>query len=118
MICASEVGTIYVDPITVVSKGRLQPGKMLLVDTLEGRVVDDRELKQGICTQKPFGKWLKEEMLTMNALRDWVIRSGRWRKHTLDPHPVTEDKRMLAFGFTIEQLNMIVLPLVSLVISM
>ncbi|KAJ3300990.1 glutamate synthase [NADH], partial [Blyttiomyces sp. JEL0837] len=113
MICASEVGTIYVDPLTIVSKGRLQPGKMLLVDTVEGRVVDDKELKHNICTQKPFGKWLKEEMLTMTALRDWVIRSGRFRKHVLDPHSVTEDKRMLAFGFTIEQLTMIVTPMVT-----
>ena len=112
MICASEVGTIFVDPATIISKGRLQPGKMLLVDTLEGRVVDDAELKHKICTQKPFGKWIKEEMVTMTALRDWVIRSGRWKKHSLDPYPVTEDKRMLAFGFTIEHLYMIVAPMV------
>lgn len=113
MICASEVGTIYVDPLTIVSKGRLQPGKMLLVDTLEGRVVDDKELKLNICAKKPFGKWIKEEMVTMSALKDWVIRSGRWRKHTLDPFSVTEDKRMLAFGFTIEHLNMVIAPMVN-----
>ncbi|KAJ3404881.1 glutamate synthase [NADH], partial [Chytridiales sp. JEL 0842] len=107
MICASEVGTIFVDPSIIVSKGRLQPGKMLLVDTMEGRVVDDRELKKTICSQKPFGKWLKDEMLTMQNLKDWAIRSGRYKKHVLDPKPVIEDRRMLAFGFTIEQLNMI-----------
>jgi glutamate synthase (NADPH/NADH) len=112
MICASEVGTIFVDPAIVLSKGRLQPGKMLLVDTAEGRVVDDKELKKNICSQKPFGKWLKDELLTINNLKDWAIRSGRYKKHVLDPHPVFEDKRMLAFGFTIEQLNMIVTPMV------
>ncbi|KAJ3114572.1 glutamate synthase [NADH] [Phlyctochytrium bullatum] len=113
MICASEVGTIYVDPAIVVSKGRLRPGKMLLVDTLEGRIVDDRELKHHTATQKPFGKWIKDEMLTISALRDWVIRSGRWKKHMLDHHPIAEDKRMLAFGFTIEQLTLIVSPMVN-----
>ncbi|KAJ1554396.1 glutamate synthase [NADH], partial [Cladochytrium tenue] len=113
MICASEVGTMYVDPLTVLSKGRLQPGKMLLVDTVEGRVVDDRELKMSVCSKKPFGKWIKEEMLTMAALRDWVIRSGRWRRHVLDTTSITDDKRMLAFGFNMEQLNMVIAPMVN-----
>ncbi|KAI8846077.1 putative glutamate synthase Glt1 [Chytridium lagenaria] len=113
MICASEVGTIYVDPSIVISKGRLRPGKMLLVDTLEGRIVDDKELKHQSATQKPFGKWIKDELVTMQNLRDWVIRSGKWKKHQLDHHPIAEDKRMLAFGFTIEQLTLIVTPMVN-----
>ncbi|KAJ3207129.1 glutamate synthase [NADH] [Dinochytrium kinnereticum] len=113
MICASEVGTIQIDPSIVIHKGRLRPGKMLLVDTLEGRIVDDKELKHQSATQKPFGKWIKDEMITMSALRDWVIRSGRWKKHMLDHFPIAEDKRMLAFGFTIEQLTLVVSPMVN-----
>ncbi|KNC98096.1 glutamate synthase, NADH/NADPH, small subunit [Spizellomyces punctatus DAOM BR117] len=113
MICASEVGTIFVKPETIVSKGRLQPGKMLLVDTEEGRVVDDRELKMRICTERPFGTWIKDNMLSMEDVRKFAQRSGAFHKPALDEHSVAEDKRMLAFGFTIEQLNMLIMPMVA-----
>lgn len=82
MICASEVGTIHVDPAIVTAKGRLQPGKMLLVDTQEGRVVDDGELKMSICSSKPFGEWLNRHLIPMEAIRAKVI-SGHHQLLTL-----------------------------------
>ncbi|RKO91909.1 hypothetical protein BDK51DRAFT_18838 [Blyttiomyces helicus] len=113
MICASEVGTIPIAPSVILSKGRLQPGKMLLVDTLEGRIVDDRELKMQICTKRPFGKWVKENLVELDDIREWFAGSGLHRAYAPDPHPVVEDKRMLAFGFTLEQLSMVVAPMVT-----
>ncbi|KAI8586136.1 hypothetical protein BDZ88DRAFT_311821 [Geranomyces variabilis] len=113
MICASEVGTIPVKTETITTKGRLQPGKMLLVDTLEGRVVDDRELKMRISTGNPFGQWIKDNMLTMADVTKFAARNGQFQKHVLDETTISEDKRMLAFGFTIEQLNMLITPMVA-----
>ena len=113
MVCASEVGTIAMDPDVIVSKGRLQPGKMLLVDTVEGRVVDDHELKMDICNHRPFGTWVDKNLLTMEGLCEWMKKNVRQKKHVLDLNSVTEDKRMLAFGFTLEQLTMIITPMVT-----
>ena len=55
MICASEVGTIHVEPSEIIHKGRLKPGRMLLVDTEQGCVVDDIQLKKETCARMPFG---------------------------------------------------------------
>ncbi|KAJ3033455.1 glutamate synthase [NADH] [Rhizophlyctis rosea] len=113
MICASEVGTIPIVPETVVQKGRLQPGKMLLVDTEEGRVVDDKELKMKICSEKPFDKWVADNLLTLQSLKEWAEKEGKIQAPVLDESKVNTDKRMYAFGFTVEQLNMIVTPMVN-----
>lgn len=115
MICASEVGTIPIDPSIVIHKGRLQPGKMLLVDTVEGRVVDDAELKARIATKHPFRKWVETELLTMDSIKECVVaKKGPLPELTswVDEVPLSQDSRMLAFGFTLEQLNMIITPMV------
>ncbi|KAJ8327840.1 glutamate synthase [NADH] [Batrachochytrium dendrobatidis] len=108
MICASEVGTIPVDPETIVSKGRLQPGKMLLVDTVEGRVVEDTELKNTIGSKRDFAKWVRDYTINMADISLWANQGGIKRTHRLDETTVTQDKRMLAFNFTLEQLTTIV----------
>ena len=114
MICASEVGTISVATDTIVSKGRLQPGKMLLVDTKEGRIVDDRELKMKICSSRPFGQWIEDNMISMTAIKDWVTKNGRKQRFSVGPTPVIEDRRLLAFGFTLEQLTLLIVPMVCI----
>ena len=68
IICASEVGTIIIDPERIVQKGRLQPGKMLLVDTLAGRIVDDAELKRTVSGRQDFRSWLHQELLTLPGI--------------------------------------------------
>lgn len=113
MVCASEVGTLNIPPETVVSKGRLQPGKMLLVDTLEGRVVDDEELKMTVSRRRPYERWVEDYRITMNSIKDAVIRSGRYRARVVDDLPILSDTKMIAFGFNLEHLNMIVKPMVS-----
>ena len=64
---ASEVGVLDVDPATVISKGRLQPGKMF-VDLEKGAIISDDELKQEICTRQTYGKWLKEIKVRLQDL--------------------------------------------------
>jgi glutamate synthase (NADPH/NADH) len=112
VICASEVGTIPLPNESIIQKGRLQPGKMLLIDTLEGRIVDDEELKFKISNSRPFSRWIRERMITMGDIKQWVLTSGNFKKHVLDPSSVTQDRRMLAFAFTLEQVTMIITPMV------
>src|SRR5436305_10588938 len=68
VIMASEVGALDIPPEDVVLKGRLEPGKMFLVDLEQGRIVDDEELKHRIATAKPYGKWLREYMVPLAEL--------------------------------------------------
>ncbi|KAG0086967.1 glutamate synthase [NADH] [Podila epicladia] len=109
MICASEVGTIDIAPERILEKGRLQPGKMLLVDTREGRVVEDRELKMSIASRHNFRNWIDEQMLSLDEA---VASSPKLDSlAALDHTPLTQDPRMLAFKFTIEQLNLLIMPM-------
>ncbi|KAG0026917.1 glutamate synthase [NADH], partial [Podila clonocystis] len=111
MICASEVGTMNIAPERILEKGRLQPGKMLLVDTLEGRVVDDRELKLSIASRQNFRKWVDEQMLSMDEV---VAKAPKFDiMSTIDDLSVTQDPRLLAFKLTIEQLNLLLLPMTT-----
>ncbi|KAG0078517.1 glutamate synthase [NADH] [Podila epicladia] len=111
MICASEVGTMNIAPERILEKGRLQPGKMLLVDTLEGRVVDDRELKLSIASRQNFRKWVDEQMLSMDEV---VAKAPKFDiMSTIDDLSLTQDPRLLAFKLTIEQLNLLLLPMTT-----
>lgn len=112
MICASEVGTLAIDPATIVSKGRLRPGKMLVVDTYRGYVVEDKEIKTTACRRQPFDRWIKDNMLRMEDLRAHAKKNPSLKEHRLDFYPVTEDPRFKAFGLNLEQLNTILLPMV------
>ncbi|OAT73175.1 glutamate synthase large subunit [Parageobacillus thermoglucosidasius] len=68
IIFSSEVGVIDVDPNNVLYKDRLSPGKMLLVDLEQGRIISDEEIKQEIAKEKPYRKWLNEQMMTLDEL--------------------------------------------------
>ncbi|KAG1151514.1 hypothetical protein G6F38_001223 [Rhizopus arrhizus] len=109
MICASEVGTVFIDPETIVEKGRLKPGRMLLVDTVEGVIVDDKQLKLQTATKRNFSDWVKNQNI---VLKDIVDRSPTYT-YDLDPTTVQADPRLKAFGYTLEQLNLIMVPLAS-----
>ncbi|CAO3641354.1 unnamed protein product [Cunninghamella blakesleeana] len=110
MICASEVGTVYVDPDTIIQKGRLQPGRMLLVDTVEGKLVDDKQLKLQTASKRNFSEWIKKQKI---HLKDIVDKAHANYVPTLDDSTVNTDPRLRAFGYTLEQLNLILLPLAS-----
>lgn len=100
VIMASEVGVLDVDPAKVVTKGRLQPGKMFVVDLEQGRIISDDELKKEICNRQPYGKWLRENKV---RLQDLPEPGGSFHKYD----PVTFLKRQISFGYTSEDLRVI-----------
>ena len=102
VIMASEVGVLPVDPATVVRKGRLEPGRMFLVDTKKGRIVDDAELKEEIATGNPYGEWLDKNRILFADLAEGVATA-----------PVTGDRlieQQRAFGYTFEDKRLILGP--------
>lgn len=113
MVCASEVGALYVAPEKIVQKGRLKPGRMLLVDTLEGRIVDDKELKRATAAKQNFASWVEAHVLHVPNIVKRVRRSHTRLEPVLDDAPLSVDPKLLAFGFTVEQLSLLVLPMLS-----
>ena len=104
VIMASEVGVIPVDPANVRSKGRLQPGRLFLVDFEQGRIVPDDEIKSEFATQRPYGDWLKNQRIELDDIAAAGEAAG------LDEATLLQ--RMQAFGFTTETLQFMLLPLV------
>jgi len=82
IVCASEVGTISIEPERIVQKGRLQPGRMLLVDTLVGRIVDDNELKHTVANRHDFRTWIEKQLLTLPAIYSQLAEKGTELSHT------------------------------------
>jgi len=103
VIMASEAGVLPVKPEDVKRKGRLQPGKILLVDTVEGRIVSDREIKRSLYGRNPYQLWLKENQITLDQLADPP------REHAADHSTLV--RRQRAFGYTAEDLRMILAPM-------
>src|SRR5947209_6263926 len=103
IIMASETGVLPVKPENVKLKGRLQPGKMLLVDTAEGRIISDKELKRSLYERNPYELWLKENQITLDQLADPP------REHGSDPDTIL--RRQRAFGYTDEDVKMILGPM-------
>ncbi|MEX0777539.1 MAG: glutamate synthase large subunit [Phycisphaeraceae bacterium] len=105
VIMASEVGVLGLRPEQVKAKGRLQPGKMFLVNFEEGRIVADEELKKGIATRRPYGQWLRNQRIELADLHP------NQEPHGFDPGTLLQ--RLQAFGYTVEHLNMILYPMVT-----
>ena len=105
VIMGSEVGVLPVDPAIVKSKGRLQPGKMFLVDFEEGRLIPDEELKADFAKKMPYGQWLREQRIRLSDLNPDGEPHG-FDSETLLP-------RMQAFGYTAETMNFMLRPLVE-----
>ncbi len=105
VIMASEVGVLPVDPAIVKEKGRLQPGKMFLVDFAQGRLIPDEELKSEFARKMPYGDWLKEQRIRL------VDLNPQNEPHGFDSKTLLS--RMQAFGYTAETMNFMLRPLVS-----
>ncbi|TVR04278.1 MAG: glutamate synthase large subunit [Spirochaetaceae bacterium] len=103
VVMASEVGVLDIPPEKVRLKGRLQPGRMFLVDFEQGRIVDDLELKNGIAGKRPYRQWLKEQKITLSDLPAPGDVAG------LDDKTVLNRLRM--FGYSVEHLNIILKPM-------
>jgi len=113
IVCASEVGTIPIEPEKIVQKGRLQPGKMLLVDTVAGRIVDDTELKQTVSKRKDFQSWISSQLITMPSIYDKLSEKGANLGFTLSETRVQEDPRLKAFGYSLEQVSLLLGPMAA-----
>ena len=103
VVMASEVGVLDVDPKEIVTKGRLQPGKMFLIDTLEGRIVDDAEIKGKITSAHPYRKWLDQHMIDIASLPA--------APELPPPDHETVLARQQLFGYTHEDLRIIMAPM-------
>jgi glutamate synthase (NADPH/NADH) large chain len=105
VIMASEVGVLPVDPSIVIEKGRLQPGRMFLVDFTQGRLIPDEELKSDFAKKMPYGNWLQEQRIRLSELHP-----------ECEPHsfyPETLLARMQAFGYTAETMSFMLIPLIE-----
>jgi len=102
-IIASETGVVEFPPEKVRLKGRLRPGRMFLVDTAEGRIISDNEIKSKIARQKPYRRWLDENRIELRGLFD--------APKLVESDPQTIARRMRAFGYTREELKMILTPM-------
>ncbi|MDG1514960.1 MAG: glutamate synthase large subunit [Gammaproteobacteria bacterium] len=109
VIMASEVGVVHVDPANVLLKGRLQPGKMFLIDFEQGRLIPDEELKQTISAKRPYGDWLSEQKVTLAdiAKNDNILSLNDAGSEDALLH------RMQAFGYTTETMQFMLIPLVT-----
>ncbi|MGE9882797.1 glutamate synthase large subunit [Blautia obeum] len=98
LILSSEVGVLDIDPRKIVVKERLHPGKMLLVDTVKGKVIDDEELKEMYASRQPYGEWLDSHMV---QLKDLKIPNQKVPSYTAE-----ECKRLQkAFGYSYEEVK-------------
>ena len=105
VVMASEVGVLDIDPENVVSKGRLQPGKMFLVNFEEGRIISDEEVKSSVASKRPYQQWLKNQRLQVSDLPTVDLP----KRH----EPDALLKKLQAFGYTLETLQFMLIPLIN-----
>ena len=105
VVMASEAGVLDIPAEQVKRKGRLQPGKMFLVDTVEGRIISDKEIKQTLASRQPYAEWLRENQITIDQLPEPT------RMHYPDAETLL--RRQRAFGYSDEDLRMILAPMAT-----
>jgi glutamate synthase domain-containing protein 2/glutamate synthase domain-containing protein 1/glutamate synthase domain-containing protein 3 len=103
IIMASEAGVLEVEPENVIQKGRLQPGRMFLVDTTQGRIVDDIELKKKFTSERPYRQWLNDHLVHLDDIDD--------APEVPVPDHKTLLQRQVAFGYTFEDERTILAPM-------
>jgi glutamate synthase (NADPH/NADH) large chain len=102
VVLASEVGVLDFAPDRIIRKGRLQPGKMFLVDIEAGRIIEDDEIKQSLATSAPYAEWLQAGLVRLSDLPA--------REHIVYPHSSVV-RRQRAFGYTEEEIRIIITPM-------
>jgi glutamate synthase (NADPH/NADH) large chain/glutamate synthase (ferredoxin) len=103
VVCASEAGVLPADPARIRAKGRLQPGRMFLVDTVQGRIIDDEEVKSSIARAKPYRSWVVQDRFSLDELPEPF--------NIPQPDRATLRQRQRAFGYTSEELKMVLTPM-------
>jgi glutamate synthase (NADPH/NADH) large chain len=104
VVLGSEAGVLDIDPATVVRKGRLEPGRMFLVDTAQGRIVEDDEVKSQLAAQRPYAEWIEQNSIALESLPE--------REHVAHS-PASVQRRQRAFGYTSEELKVILTPMAN-----
>jgi glutamate synthase (NADPH) large chain len=104
VVLASEVGVLDIDPATVVRKGRLQPGRMFLVDTDEHRIIEDEEIKAELAAEHPYGEWLHAGLIKLGDIPE--------REHIVHTH-ASVTRRQQVFGYTEEELRVLLAPMAT-----
>ena len=102
VIAGSEAGLLDIDPARIVRKGRLQPGRMLLVDTAAGRIIEDSEIKAALAAEHPYEEWIAEHTVRLADLPE--------REH-ISHSPLSVVRRQRTFGYTEEELRVILTPM-------
>ncbi|MEO6942890.1 MAG: glutamate synthase large subunit [Terrimesophilobacter sp.] len=102
VVLASEIGVLEIEASRVVRKGRLRPGKMFLVDTESGRLIEDDEIKQSLAAQKPWAEWLREGRINLRDLPE--------REHIVHT-PASVVRRQRTFGYTEEEVRILISPM-------
>nr|WP_281902049.1 glutamate synthase large subunit [Phytohabitans aurantiacus] len=102
VVLGSEAGVLDLDPATVVAKGRLQPGRMFLVDTGSGRIVEDDEIKASLSVEQPYDDWLHAGLINLEDLPE--------REHIVYTHDSVQ-RRQQTFGYTEEELKILLAPM-------
>ncbi|MFD9208862.1 glutamate synthase large subunit [Streptomyces sioyaensis] len=102
VVLSSEVGVLDIDPAKVVRKGRLQPGRMFLVDTAEHRIIEDDEIKAQLAAEQPYQEWLDSGLIELADLPE--------REHIVHTH-ASVTRRQQTFGYTEEELRVILAPM-------
>jgi len=105
VVMASEVGVLDIEPQNVAYKGRLQPGRMFLVDFEQGRIIDDEELKKEVASRRPYKQWIQEQRIRLEELPKKTPPERLTGQELLN--------RMQAFGYTSETMNFMLLPLIK-----
>lgn len=106
LILASEVGVLDIDPKHIVMKSRLMPGKMLIVDTVNRRIISDEECKRACCESQPYGEWLDQNLL---SLKDLKIPNRKVAMHD----QLTRDRLYRVFGYSYEDVREQILPMAA-----
>ena len=105
LVMASEIGVLSFDPAEIEYKGRLQPGRMLLVDLEQGRIVPDEEIKHQLASMKPYSEWLRNNQMTLESLPE--------PPRVQDSDHETIVQRQRCFGYTDEDVRMLIYPMAA-----
>ncbi len=105
VVMASEVGVLDIPADRIKAKGSLQPGNMFLIDTKQGRIIGDDELKQTLAVEHPYQEWLDANMIALDHLPD--------PPYVHEPNPDTILQRQRAFGYTYEDLKLLIEPMAT-----
>ncbi|MCL9659386.1 glutamate synthase large subunit [Paenibacillus hunanensis] len=105
IILSSEVGVLDIAPENVLYKDRLRPGRMLLIDTQEGRIISDEEIKEQIASEHPYAEWLEEHLVNLEDVPE--------APEAIQPDHDNVQQLQLAFGYTFEELRKVIEPMAS-----